>query len=74
MPSAYAEIEDAIKTVLGLEVVERAAEHLDGARKVLERDLRGIGSPEVDGLLQAKEAAEVRLTDHRQARSTAQGQ
>ena len=45
-PAAYAEIEDAIKTVLGLEVIERGIRHLDDARKTLEKELSDVGSDE----------------------------
>lgn len=45
-PAAYTEIEDAIKTVLGLAVIERAIRHLDDARKVLEKELSDVGSDE----------------------------
>jgi DNA sulfur modification protein DndD len=43
-PSAYEEIETAIKGILGLEVVERAIAHTDEARKKLTRELRDIGT------------------------------
>ena len=45
-PSAYEEIEQAIKGILGLEVVERAIRHTDEARKDLERELRDLGTDE----------------------------
>lgn len=45
-PAAYAEIEDAIKTVLGLEVIERSIRHLTEARRILEDDLSEVGSEE----------------------------
>lgn len=45
-PAAYAEIEDAIKTVLGLEVIERAVNHLADARKALEKEVSDVGSDE----------------------------
>lgn len=44
--SAYEEIEDAIKTVLGLSVVERAIKHLPVTAKKFEEALRTHGSDE----------------------------
>lgn len=44
--SAYEEIEDAIKTVLGLSVVERAIKHLPATAKKFEEVLRAHGSDE----------------------------
>lgn len=45
-PSAYEEIGQAIKTILGLEVVERALRHLPQASKKLEEELRQYGTDE----------------------------
>jgi DNA sulfur modification protein DndD len=45
--SAYEEIEQAIKTLLGLEVIERALKHLPQVRKTLEGELRKVGTPEI---------------------------
>ncbi|MDQ4145003.1 MAG: AAA family ATPase, partial [Actinomycetota bacterium] len=56
-PAAYAEIEAAIKTVLGLEVIERSVRHLKDARRKLEFDLRRAGSPEDERLHDELEAA-----------------
>lgn len=44
--SAYEEIEDAIKTILGLKVVERAIKHLPNATKRYEQELRAHGTDE----------------------------
>ena len=55
---AYAEIEQAIKGILGLQVVENAIKHTDEARKDLERELRDLGSEEDREL--ADELARVR--------------
>lgn len=44
--SAYEEIEDAIKTILGLKVVERATKHLPTTAKTFEEVLRLHGSDE----------------------------
>lgn len=46
-PDSYSEIEDAIKTILGLTVIERAIKHLDEARKVLEKEYSDVGPDEV---------------------------
>src|SRR4051794_25544419 len=46
-PDSYAEIEDAIKTILGLTVIERSIKHLDEARKILEKEYSAVGSDEV---------------------------
>jgi DNA sulfur modification protein DndD len=48
--SAFEEIEEAIKTLLGLTVIERAIRHLPQARKVLEVDLKKVGTPEMSRL------------------------
>lgn len=57
-PDAYAEIEQAIKGILGLQVVENAIKHTDEARKDLERELRDLGTDEDRAL--ADELAQVR--------------
>ncbi|MFB4285072.1 AAA family ATPase [Nonomuraea sp. MTCD27] len=49
-PNAYEKIEGAIKTLLGLEVVERAIRHLPEARRRLEQELRQVGTPEISRL------------------------
>jgi DNA sulfur modification protein DndD len=46
-PTAYEEIGGAIKTLLGLEVVERAIRHLPQAQKKLEGELRQVGNRRV---------------------------
>jgi DNA sulfur modification protein DndD len=55
---AYEEIEQAIKGILGLQVVENAIKHTDEARKDLERELRDLGNDEDRAL--ADELAQVR--------------
>lgn len=57
-PDAYKEIEDAIKTILGLEVVERAIKHLGAATKKLEADLREVATPETQKFIDEKEELE----------------
>jgi DNA sulfur modification protein DndD len=44
-PQAYAEIEQAIKNVLGLEIIERAIRHLTGAQKNLDAEYRDVAPP-----------------------------
>lgn len=44
--SAYTEIEQAIKVILGLAVVERAIKHTDEAHRALQRELADLGSDE----------------------------
>lgn len=50
-PDAYAEIEDGIKTVLGLEIIERSIRHTNQAIKKLESELKAVGSPEMQRIL-----------------------
>lgn len=57
-PDAYEEIEQAIKGILGLQVVENAIKHTNEARKDLERELRDLGTDEDRAL--ADELAQVR--------------
>jgi DNA sulfur modification protein DndD len=49
-PSAFEEIEAAIKTLLGLEVIERSLRHLPQVRHALEGELRKVGTPEISRL------------------------
>jgi DNA sulfur modification protein DndD len=57
-PDAYKEIEDAIKTILGLEVVERAIKHLGAASKKLEAELREVATPETQKFIDEKQDLE----------------
>ena len=70
-PDSYAEIEDAIKTILGLTVIERAIKHLDEARKVLEKEYSAVGSDEVKEvqtrLDSARAEREAKVEERRQA-------
>ncbi len=75
-----AEIAEATKKLLGLEVLNRAVRHLGETRKTLENELKTIGDPQTKQLLKEKAAREKessRLT-HRQTEITreleAQGQ
>ncbi len=45
-PDAFAEIEDSIKTILGLEIIERSIGDLNGGRKELNKDLSAVGTAE----------------------------
>ena len=79
-PAAYAEIEAAIKTVLGLEIIERSVRHLKDAKKKLELELRLAGSPEDERLhdeleqarknVETKEASLSSARDNRAALQT----
>lgn len=44
--TAYAEIESAIKTLLGLEILERGRRHLDGAIDILQQKMKNFGNLE----------------------------
>lgn len=55
---AYEEVEDAIKTVLGLEVIERGIDDLATAQKSLSKELRDAGTPEDEALAQRVEDLE----------------
>ena len=57
-PTAYAQIEDGIKTLLGLSIVERAIDHTDKAVRELRRAQQQVGSPETKSLTEALDAAE----------------
>jgi DNA sulfur modification protein DndD len=57
-PEAYQEIQDAIKTVLGLEAVERAIKHLTTAGKKLESELKEVATPETQRHIAEKQSYE----------------
>lgn len=63
-PSAYEEIEQAIKTLLGLEVIERSLRHLPQVRRTLEDELRQVGTPEVSRLTERLEELDDQLSGH----------
>jgi DNA sulfur modification protein DndD len=69
-PAAYAEIEDAIKTVLGLEVVERSVKHLAEARRILEDDLSEVGSDEDRRLTEEVNKTRTELDELKESRKT----
>jgi DNA sulfur modification protein DndD len=63
-PSAFEQIEEAIKTLLGLAVIERALRHLPQVRKQLEADLRKVGTPEVSRLTEQIDTLEAQGEQH----------
>ncbi|WP_207002074.1 AAA family ATPase [Trinickia mobilis] len=62
-PSAedQANIANATKKILGLEVVERAIRHLTSAKKTLERELEVVGDETTKGILRKKSQIEEEL-------------
>lgn len=54
-----AELGKATKTLLGLEILIRAATHLDKVRRDLEKELQEVGDSATKGLLEEKRAKEV---------------
>ena len=60
-PSAYEDIKDAIKTILGLTVVERAIKHLPKAAKAFEDELRKFGTDEERELTQQLDQIDAEL-------------
>ncbi|WP_218079352.1 AAA family ATPase [Anthocerotibacter panamensis] len=57
-PDKKAEIAEATKKLLRVEVIDRSVRHLGEARKTLERNLQAIGDPETQRLLLEKEELE----------------
>lgn len=49
--AAYAEIEGAIKTLLGLEILDRGQRHLEGAISILRKKLSEVGKVESQNLI-----------------------
>jgi DNA sulfur modification protein DndD len=56
-----AEIAEAIRTFLGVEVIELSIKHLKDAKKTLETDLKHIGDAETKQLLTQKEKQELEI-------------
>ena len=56
-----AEISEAIRTFLGVEVIELSIKHLKDAKKSLETDLKHIGDPETKQLLNKQEKQELEI-------------
>lgn len=61
-PKERADIANATKKLIGLEVLERAVRHLVSARKELEKEYGSIGDTETVALLEEKEAVESSAT------------
>jgi len=60
--AAGAEIEAGVKTILGLEIIERATErHLVDVVARLNKELRQLGDPKLDQLSQDREREEARI-------------
>jgi DNA sulfur modification protein DndD len=53
--TAYEEIEQATKTLLGLEAIERALRHLPKAAQKFEKELKKVGSTEQQGIAERLE-------------------
>ena len=56
-PEAAAQVQEAIRLVLKLEVLERARDHLEGAAQEYRRELKQVSSAELRNLLDADEKA-----------------
>lgn len=67
---SYEEIEDAIKTLLGLTIVERSIRHLDDARKALEKELSEVGGDELRTIQGELDAAREQRTKKGEERRT----
>jgi len=65
-----ADMATAIKTLLSVELLERGINHLDYARKMLERELRDIGDTETKRLMSEKKTLE-ESKEQKQARREA---
>ena len=62
------EISEATRTLIGLEVLKRAVDHLKAVRKDFQNNLKSIGDPETQSLLERKQTleAEVEATNQKQ--------
>jgi DNA sulfur modification protein DndD len=56
-----ADIANATKKLFGLEVLERAIRHVNGARKTLEKELKAIGDAQTVALMKEKEDVEAAI-------------
>jgi DNA sulfur modification protein DndD len=71
--SAYEEIGQAIKNILGLEIVERAIRHLDGqVRKQLQGELREVGTREIQDALDVEERLSEQINRQTEEQQNAQ--
>lgn len=64
------EIADATKTLLGINAIDGAIRHLNEARKSLENQLKGIGTPETKKFLQEKQKREAEADTLEQRNAT----
>jgi len=60
---AFQEIEDAIKTILGLEIIERSIRHLDSAGRDLSGEVAEVGSDEDKKLNETLEQKRTKLEE-----------
>jgi DNA sulfur modification protein DndD len=61
--SAYGEVGEAIRNVLGTEIIERSIKHLEGAvRKEFTAELRAVGSVEIQAAVDAETTLQEELT------------
>jgi len=59
-----ADISNATRKLLGIEILERASRHLTSSKKILEKDLEAIGDPETVKLLKEKTEIEIIIHGH----------
>jgi DNA sulfur modification protein DndD len=69
-PNAYEEIGEAIKTVLGLTIIERAIKHLFNVGKKLEGELRDVAPPDMQLILDDLESLSRQIADKTAAIAT----
>lgn len=63
------QLEDAVKIILGLEVLEKALKHLSPAKRLLKTNLERYGKGSaVEALVQRSQAVETQLTEKKDAR------
>lgn len=59
-----ADISNATRKLLGIEILERASRHLSNAKRSLEKELEAIGDPETVKLLKEKTEIEIVIHGH----------
>lgn len=57
------EISEATRTLIGLEVLRRAVDHLKSVRKVFQDNFKSIGDPETQSLLERKQTLEQEIEE-----------
>jgi DNA sulfur modification protein DndD len=72
-PSAYEEIGIAIKTVLGLTIIERAIKHLFSVGKKLEGELRDVAPPDMQLILDDLESLSRQIAEKTSSIATESG-